>query len=78
MEVDEGNEFNELYNAKVLNKPLKTIEDKWKLVPAFLRIRGLVKQHIDSFNYFINSEIKQIVRANALITADSDGRDDQS
>lgn len=58
MEVDEGNEFNELYNAKVLNKPLKTIEDKWKLVPAFLRIRGLVKQHIDSFNYFINSEIK--------------------
>ncbi len=48
-------------------------------MPAFLRIRGLVKQHIDSFNYFINSEIKQIVRANALITADADsGRDDLS
>jgi len=48
-------------------------------VPAFLRIRGLVKQHIDSFNYFINSEIKQIVRANALITADADScRDDLS
>lgn len=55
------------------------MQDKWKLVPAFLRIRGLVKQHIDSFNYFINSEIKQIVRANALITADADsGRDDLS
>jgi len=39
-------------------------------VPAFLRLRGLVKQHIDSFNYFINREIKEIVRANALITSD--------
>jgi DNA-directed RNA polymerase III subunit RPC2 len=49
-------------------------------VPAFLRIRGLVKQHIDSFNYFVNSEIKQIVRANALITPDANSslRDDQT
>jgi DNA-directed RNA polymerase III subunit RPC2 len=39
-------------------------------VPAFLRLRGLVKQHIDSFNYFINREIKEIVRTNALITSD--------
>ena len=37
-------------------------------MPAFLRLRGLVKQHIDSFNYFINIEIKKIVQANSLIT----------
>ena len=37
-------------------------------MPAFLRLRGLVKQHIDSFNYFINVEIKKIVQANSLIT----------
>jgi len=38
-----------------------------------------VKQHIDSYNYFINSEIKQIVKANAIITADSDSsRDEES
>jgi DNA-directed RNA polymerase III subunit RPC2 len=48
------------------------------LVPAFLRIRGLVKQHIDSFNYFINSEIKHIVKANALITVDQEARDDET
>ena len=41
-------------------------------MPSFLRLRGLVKQHIDSYNYFINSEIKKIVKANALVTADSD------
>ena len=56
------------------------LQEKWKLVPAFLRLRGLVKQHIDSFNYFINSEIKRIVAANSLITTDagSGGSDDPS
>lgn len=40
-------------------------------MPAFLRLRGLVKQHIDSFNYFINVEIKKIVQANSIITSDA-------
>ena len=50
-----------------MTKPLKNIEEKWKLVPAFLRLRGLVKQHIDSFNYFINVDMKKMVAANAII-----------
>lgn len=37
-----------------------------------MQIRGLVKQHIDSFNYFINHEIKHVVRANQKIVCDSD------
>ncbi|XP_071575754.1 DNA-directed RNA polymerase III subunit RPC2 [Temnothorax nylanderi] len=48
------------------------MEDKWKLVAAFLRRKGLVKQHIDSFNYFINEEIKNIVKANEKIQSDED------
>lgn len=40
-------------------------------MPAFLRLRGLVKQHIDSFNYFINREIKEIVRANQIVRSDA-------
>lgn len=32
-----------------------------------LQVRGLVKQHIDSFNYFVNSDIKKILKANDLI-----------
>lgn len=47
-------------------------QEKWKLVPAFLRVKGLVKQHIDSFNYFINVEIKKIVEANNKVTCDAD------
>jgi DNA-directed RNA polymerase III subunit RPC2 len=37
-------------------------------------VRGLVKQHIDSFNYFINHEIKKIIHAkgNEKVTSDTD------
>lgn len=55
-----------------LAKSIKTLEEKWKLVPAFLKTKGLVKQHIDSYNYFINVEIKNIVKANEKITSDAD------
>ena len=39
------------------------IKDKWKLIPEFLKVRGLVKQHIESFDYFINVDIKNIIKA---------------
>ena len=55
-----------------MSAPVKEIADKWKLVPAFLKVKGLVRQHIDSFNYFINEEIKQIVRANEKVEYNCD------
>ncbi len=48
------------------------MRDKWKLLPAFLKVKGLVKQHIDSFNYFINVEIKKIMKANEIVTSIAD------
>lgn len=48
------------------------MQEKWKLVPAFLKVKGLVKQHVDSFNYFINDDIKKIVQANDRVTSDAD------
>jgi len=44
-------------------KPIKSVEEKWKLLPHFLRLRGLMRQHIDSYNHLINVDIKQIVAA---------------
>lgn len=44
-------------------KSVKRVEDKWKLLPHFLRMRGLMRQHIDSFNHFLDVEIKEIVAA---------------
>lgn len=63
---------NKTGNLEDVSRPVKTVEDKWKLLPAFLKVKGLVKQHIDSFNYFINVDIKKIVKANEKITTDAD------
>jgi DNA-directed RNA polymerase beta subunit len=53
-----------------IRQPIKTTEEKWKLVPAFLETRGLVKQHLDSFNYLINHGLKKIMKANERIDID--------
>ncbi|KAJ3402281.1 DNA-directed RNA polymerase [Chytriomyces confervae] len=57
---------------KPLGDPVNSLEDKWRLVPAFLQTKGLVKQHIDSFNYFIETELQLIVDANRKIVSDVD------
>ena len=61
-----------LSSGEPLTAPIKTVKDKWRLLPAFLKMRGLTKQHIDSFNYFLNVDIKTIVMANNRITCDAD------
>lgn len=53
---------------------LRTSQDKWLLLPAFLKVKGLVKQHIYSFNYFVDVDIKNIVKASNKITSDVDPR----
>ena len=64
---------NQLWKSK-LHGNSKYLQDKYELLPAFLQVRGLVKQHIDSFNYLINHEIKKIVGAkdNCKVTCDAD------
>jgi DNA-directed RNA polymerase III subunit RPC2 len=55
--------YSELYNKAKLYSPISKLQEKWKLIPAFLQVRGLMKMHIDSFNYFTDIEIKNIVRS---------------
>lgn len=50
------------------------LQDKWNLLPAFLKVKGLVKQHIDSYNFFIDHEIQSIVNANKRVTSDVDSK----
>jgi hypothetical protein len=38
--------------------PIGSLRDKWRLLPHFLSIRGLMRQHMDSFNYCIFSTRK--------------------
>ena len=69
MDVDEA-EFQK--SAAELAAPIKNVEDKWKLLPAFLKVRGLVGQHIESYNYFLNVDLQKIVFAplNVKVTLD--------
>lgn len=60
------------YEGKSMTDPINTARDKWNLLPAFLKVKGLVKQHIDSFNYFVDIEMKKILRANAVVHSEVD------
>lgn len=62
------------YYSKSLTDPIRTAEDKWNLLPAFLKVKGLVKQHIDSFNHFVDHELKSIVKANEIVRSDVDDK----
>ncbi|TPX39951.1 DNA-directed RNA polymerase [Synchytrium endobioticum] len=62
------------YAGKKITDPINTAEDKWRLLPAFLQTKGLIKQHIDSYNYFVQTELKKIMLANQRIESDVDSR----
>ncbi len=57
---------------KDISSSITTVEQKWRLLPEFLYARGLVKQHISSYNYFLNIEMQEILKANSEIRADCD------
>ncbi|PWA98104.1 nuclear RNA polymerase C2 [Artemisia annua] len=59
-------------DKQFLAAPIKSAVDKFQLVPEFLKIRGLVKQHLDSFNFFVKTDIKKIVRANDTVASKFD------
>ncbi|KAL3630258.1 DNA-directed RNA polymerase III subunit 2 [Castilleja foliolosa] len=59
-------------DKQALAAPVKNAVNKFQLIPEFLKVRGLVKLHLDSFNYFVRTQIKKIVQANALVTSKID------
>jgi len=61
-----------LYKGKTLTDPIDTAKDKWNLLPAFLKVKGLVKQHLDSYNYFVDVDLRKIVKANQTVFSDVD------
>lgn len=57
-------ECPELYDEARAASPIPAVEDKWKLLPAFLKIKGFVRQHIDSFDYLVKTDMEHIMEAN--------------
>lgn len=62
------------YYNRSLTEPIDTARDKWNLLPAFLKVKGLVKQHIESFNHFVEVGLKKIIDAEPLITSEIESR----
>ena len=52
--------------------PVGSLKEKWRLLPHFLRLRSLLRQHIDSFDHFVNVEMKQIVQSPSACEIRSD------
>lgn len=52
-----------LRDPAALTAPVSTLRDKYELLPAFLAVRGLVKQHIDSFNYLVEQDVRSALNS---------------
>ena len=48
-------------------KPLKNIDEKWKIITSFVQTKGLISQHISSFDHFIEHELNKILLANSEV-----------
>ncbi len=58
--VDDGHEYGA--SRTTLDSPIGGLREKWRVLPHFLKLRGLMRQHIDSFDHFVSVEMKQIVQ----------------
>ena len=50
-----------------------TPEDRWVLVEAFIKEKGLVRQHLDSYNDFIERKLQEIIDEQGVIETDIPG-----
>ena len=55
----------------LLTRPIRSLDDKWKLLPAFLRTSSIVRQHIESFDHFLSHTLRTILVANRRVATDA-------
>lgn len=51
---------------------VEVLRDKEFLVKEYLETRGLYSHHINSFNAFIDSDLKKIIQQNHSVRSDAD------
>lgn len=61
VDPEAGREYGSIRTP--LDAPIGALKDKWRVLPHFLNCRSLMRQHIDSFDYFVNIEMKEIVQS---------------
>jgi DNA-directed RNA polymerase subunit B len=52
-------------------KNLVSHEDRWLVIQSFIKEKGLVKQHINSYNDFITRRLRQIIEEESIVQTTS-------
>jgi len=50
-----------------------TVEDRWTIIEAFFKEKGLVRQHLDSYNDFVENKLQEIIDEQGVIETDIPG-----
>jgi len=61
------NYINKYYKEDDKNDDFLVQEDFWTIITAFFHEKGLVSQQLDSFDYFIENSLQEIVEENAQL-----------
>jgi hypothetical protein len=69
-EHDKAREYGNFLTP--LDMPIGSLKDKWRVLPHLLKVRSLMRQHIDSFDFFVNVEMKEIVKSPSACEIRSD------
>lgn len=69
-DVNDGREYGA--SRTPLDAPIGSLRDKWRVLPHFMKVRSLMRQHIDSYDHFVNVEMKQIVQSPSACEIRSD------
>lgn len=52
---------------------LLTTEQRWMITESFFKVRGLVRQHLDSFNDFLRNKLQEVIDEQGEITTEIPG-----
>ncbi|MFP3260058.1 MAG: DNA-directed RNA polymerase subunit B [Sulfolobus sp.] len=50
-----------------------SVEDRWTIAESFFKVRGLVRQHLDSFNDFLRNKLQQVIDEQGEISTEIPG-----
>mmetsp|Transcript_19096 Transcript_19096/g.26877 ORF Transcript_19096/g.26877 Transcript_19096/m.26877 type:complete len:1397 (+) Transcript_19096:48-4238(+) len=68
--TNDGREYGSTRSP--MDAPVGALHEKWRLLPHFLQLRGLMRQHIDSYDHFVNHEMRAIVQSPSACEIRSD------
>jgi DNA-directed RNA polymerase III subunit RPC2 len=76
MDIDESKTHTEVHDygseKTPADAPVGSLKEKWRLLPYFLQLRSILRQHIDSFDHFVEVDMKDIVSSPSACEIRSD------